>query len=1094
LNLRFDHPAFLLIGLLAIPLLVVGWRSLAMTDSLRKFVSLILRAMLLLGLVFILAGPHWLREHNHLTVIGLLDISGSIRRFADLPAISEEASQTQADDQLAPATSPALRHSNIEFLRRWFRQATQLKEPDDRFGLVVFDGQAIAISAPTRARYVDDNLDLPMAQGTNIAEAVRLGLAMFPADTAKRLVLVTDGNETAGNVIDAVKQTIVSASNRPAVRSSDIDVAPGASKVETGTIRRFDISIPIDVLPIAYNVTNDVQVARVESPPTALPGQTVTVRIILEATTPARGTLTLRREGLPVDLNGSQPGTARHISLPAGQSVHLAQVTLGQTPINRFEAVFETDDPAADALPDNDRAEAFTATPSQGSVLVLDSNAGRRENALAQILSAADIPTQVELPAQLPDDLLSLQNFDMVVLDNVSAPELNATQQQMLCKYVNDLGGGLIMVGGENSFGAGGWNGTAVESILPVELDPSKELRLPTAALVLVLDKSGSMNQPVAGARASQQQVANEGAALAIESLRSDSMIGVVTFDMFSSTLIPLQRNEHPKKLAERVRGITAEGGTNIEPALERAYDMLKDAQVAKKRVVLMTDGRSHSDDGLPEIAQRMAAENIQLTTIAVGDDADYDMLEKLASLGGGQFYPVRDPRTLPRVLVDSVQIINKPLIKEVPFVPNVLPTGSTLTTGMDAAPQLNGIVITSPRDNPTVSLEMTHPDGEPLLAHWQAGLGRVAAFTSSAPGEGPWAQRWVGWPDATVFWTQLARMIARPAMSRDAELTASIQNDQLHIALEMADQGADGGTATGYLQVDGSVYQPDGVAVPVRLRQGAPGRYEATVDANLAGNYIVALNPRQGTRRLAPVIGGVSRSSSPEFRRYTSNLALLDEIVDETHGRRLDLADPKAVNLFDRTGMPRSISSLPAWRSILWWIVALLLFDVACRRIAWDSHQLRRVVSRAIARVSPAHIRGGEAAATLATLRRVSDEVDQRQQTESAGVEKFKATGRVAPPPHRNQYQDAETETRSAPQPGAGPSHRAAPEPSKVAAALDAILGKTRAPVRDKPKESEPASDANVPSETTSNLLAAKRRARRTIEGDGEQPPELRP
>ena len=1090
MNLRFDHPEFLLLGLLAIPLLIIGWRSLRLTDSLRRAVILGLRTIFVLALAIMLAGPRLLREHDHLTVIGLLDISGSVQRFAELPAISDApathpatpAAQSQNSDGDALQSlydqvneSRTVRRSNIEYLRRWFRAAAGIKEPEDRFGLIVFDGRAIAVSAPTRAQYVDDNLDQPIAEGTNIEDAVRLGLAMFPPDTAKRLVLVTDGNETAGNVIQAVQRL-----------SETGDEASADSRS----------SIPIDVLPIAYRVTRDVQVVRVEMPPTAQPGQTVTARIVLESTAPVSGQLTLRREGEPVDLNGNQSGTSRHVDIPAGQSVHLAQVTLGSMPINRFEAVFETDDPTANILPDNDRAEAFTATPSKGSVLVIDSSAGRRENGLVQVLSAAGIPASAQPPAQVPVDLLSMQNFDLIVLDNVAAAELTSQQQELLARYVNDLGGGLIMTGGENSFGAGGWKGSPVAGVLPVDLDPSRELRLPSAALVLVLDKSGSMNQPVAGARATQQRIANEGAALAIESLRADNLVGVITFDMSAYTVVPLQANENPRALADKVRAISADGGTNIEPALESALDMLSPAKVARKRVVFMTDGRSSSTENLEDLARRMAAADIQLTTIAVGDDADYELLEKLATVGGGEFYPVRDPRILPRVLVDSVQVINKPLVKEVTFTPRVLPTGSTLTAGMEFAPPLGGLVITSRRDDPRVWLEMIDADGDPLLAHWQAGLGRVAAFTSQSPGAGTWSQNWADWPVAATFWTQLARTVSRPPANQNAELIATIQDDRLNITFETVESESG---APEYLQVNGTVYRPDGATAPVRLRQSAPGRYETSVDANLAGNYIVALNPRQGTRQLAPAIGGANRSTSPEFRRYASNLGLLEEIVQSTGGRRLSVELPLAANLFDRTGMPRSVSALPAWRTILWWALALMLLDVACRRLAWDSRMMRNALARAVERVVPARVRGAEVATTLATLRRVSDDAEARREARSIGVPRLQPTGRIAPPPARDEHgnilpeDDLRLTVDEEPQPAPAAARqsttadRQMPEPSKVAAALDVLLGRNKPAAKPIPPKPDAASVDHGASaaETTGSLLAAKRRARQKMQKD---------
>lgn len=1034
MNLRFDQPEFLLLGLLGIPLAVLGWRWLSGLDPLRRGVVTSLRVGLFVALTVMLAGPRTIQEHDDLTVIGLLDVSGSIARFAQLPEIPELG-----------------RRSNLEYLRRWFRAATNTKAPDDRFGLIVFDGKATVISVPTKGDYIDDDLDVRIMDGTNLADSITLALAMFPAQTAKRLVVVSDGNETIGDALQAAHQ------------------AAAGSLLRQGTSEMSRVSIPIDVAPIDYEVTGDVQVVRVETPPIAQPGQTITVRMLLWATAPTPGRLTLRREGEPIDLNGAEPGVARRIVVPQGQSIQMAQAVLGDTPINRFEAVFEPDDPTTDALAENNFAEAFTATPSRGSVLLLDARTTGSTNVLAETLRRADLPVRVMSPEALGEDLLSLQSYDLIILDNVAATELSTHQHELLSRYVHDLAGGLIMVGGENSFGAGGWNGTALEKVLPLELDPPKEARLPEAALVLVMDKSGSMNQPVAGARASQQRVANEAAALAIESLRSESLIGVVTFDFSAHIHVPLQRNDNPQRIADRVRGITADGGTNLRPALQAALEMLSNVQAERKRVVCLSDGRSHSTD-LDDIVTAMTAQNIKLTTIAIGDDADHQTLSHLAELGGGEFYRVLNPRTLPRILVDAVQVINKPLLKEVPFVPVVRPTGSTLTFGMAAAPILDGLVITAMRDDPKVTLEMTHPDGEPLLAHWQIGMGRAAAFTSDA--DGTWSQRWIGWPGYASFWAQLARTIARPPTSHDTELTTIIDQGRLNITIEAADE------ETGfmdYMHVQGAVYAPNGETIPVRLRQTAPGRYEASVPATAPGNYVVALSPRRGDRRLAPVIGGATQSSNPEFRRYRSNRARLEQIAQLTGGRVLQITNPQAVDLFDRSGMPPSISALPAWRTILWWALFVMLLDVAARRLAWDTELLRKLAAKAVARVTPAHVRGTEAAATLATLRQVSSDLDPQRAARTAPG----AQVRVARQPKRPKVRPQPTE---APQP---------PDSSKIASVLSSFLGRsTDAPEKSKTPPPDEPYDASGASETTSGLLAAKRRARKRLGGDKPENP----
>ncbi|MBT8484976.1 MAG: VWA domain-containing protein, partial [Phycisphaerales bacterium] len=930
----------------------------------------------------------------------------------------------------------------LDAMREWFRVATGSRSADDRFGLVVFDGKAVAVSAPAKAGFDDANLDVSFVPGTSLGEAIRLGLAMFPPDTARRLVLVTDGNETVGDALGAAEQ------------------ASGAADPTTAAA----LQVPIDVVPVIYEIPGDVQIVRLEAPNHAQPGQTVTVRVLLEATRPTRGRLTLRCEGQPVDLNGEAPGHSRPLELRAGRSAHLASVVLGDSPVNRFEALFDPDDAADDALPDNNRAEAFTPTPSKGEILVITRDADPEQNLLGSILRAAELPVVVRPPALMPDDLLGLQNYDLIALDNIPAFELTSRQHELLARYASDLGGGILMIGGDDGFGAGGWNGTALEAVLPLELDPPRELRLPQAALVLVLDQSGSMNRPVGGARATQQRVANEAAAMAIESLRHESLVGVVTFNTQAREYVPIERNSDPDLIAQRVRRITAGGGTELAPALRLAHRMLRDVDADRKRVVCLTDGQSPAEE-LNGIVERMAGDDIKLSTIAVGDEADHPTLARLAEIGGGEFYPVYNPRALPRFMVDAVQSINKPLLKEVPFTPVVEPTGSRLTLGFETAPPLGGLVVTAPKPERGAVIELRHPDGEPLLAHWQAGLGRVAAFTSDLGGR--WSDAWRTWPTAASFWTQLARLTARPTSARDSELIAVIEDGQLTLTLEAS--GEDEGFID-YLEVVGTVYPPSGDPIAVRLEQVGAGVYATSIPVRAAGNYIAALTPRRGERRLSPVIGGASLNTGEEFRRYRSNPVLLERIAAVTGGRRLDLTDPAGAALFDRTGMTPSVSLLPTWRAVLIATLVMLLLDIASRRIAWSSASVARRLRAAVARVNPGQVRGRAATATLASLRTVSTQLDATRERETERVAPLPKPSAVAPP------------VRTSP-----------PESSRVSAALGSLFRRSRpvleeeppveAATEETPSEREPDDDPET-SPTTSGLLAAKRRTRKQLGG----------
>ncbi|MCL4196713.1 MAG: VWA domain-containing protein [Phycisphaerales bacterium] len=934
--IRIEHPEVLWLLLAALPLGAAGWRLLASGDHVRTAVVVGVRVLVFSLLVFTLAGLSRIEKHDRLTVIALADISGSVRHFADLPPPAEGA----APDPLAS-------------MRKWFRDAAPDRRPGDLFGLIVFDGAARAVTAPTSAaHYQDHQFDLSQREGTNIAQAIEFGLAMFPPDSARRLVLFSDGVETAGSALAAAAD------------------AAGAASSGRG--------VPIDVVPITYRVAREVQVDRIEAPANARPGQRITARIVIESAASATGRLDLLLEDVPLDLNGREPGRSRAVSLKAGTNVELVEVELAPTAVNRFRAVFAPDDPVADTMLDNNVAEAFTVTPQQGAVLVVDGVYDGRGGVLPRVLEDAGLTVKVVNSRDLPVNPVELQAYDLIVLQNVPAEEVAPPQQRQLAQYVEDFGGGLIMVGGYDSFGAGGWIDTPLDPLMPVDMRIPDELRVPTAAIAIVLDRSGSMNDS-GGPGQSKQEVANEGAAVAIGTLDPMDFITVIAFSNAPSTIVPVQRVGDGKAVVKQVRGILADGGTNMGPALREAHEALRGVDADIRHVICLTDGRSMPDDFVG-IARAMRQSGITLSTIAVGQDIDGPLLAQMAREGGGEFYAVMNPRILPRIFVKEIRIVRRPLIREVPFTPLVEPIASPLTEGLGPpVPSLGGLVLTQRRDRPDVSVLMSAPEGQPILAHWQAGLGRVAAFTSDAHDR--WAANWLDWPGYRQLWSGLARTIARPAGSSNFELMTSIGNDRLLITLRQVEgEEVEAPTLSPTMvSVPGVAYLPDGSRVELRLRPTGPGAYSTQLPATESGHYVVALTPRLAGGAVDLVIGGVSRRSGVEFRRLSSSLALLEAIADQTGGRLLDARQPAEANLFDRGDMPPSIGVVPMWGLLL--VLASLLFvlDVASRRLAWSSAAIAAALRRAGASVGMgARPSAGEASA-IGSLRRAVDAVEER-------------------------------------------------------------------------------------------------------------------
>lgn len=895
-DLTFERPYWLWLMLLAIPAAFVGLRWFLSMSGSRRVLSVLLRGVLIALLSGLLAGASTVHESKRLAVIGVIDASGSVRRFAD---VGSDASGVRLDP--------------LEAARGFLRSAAVGRGPDDLIGLVTFDATPRTIAVPTRAEVLDRPLDGPLADGTDIAEAIRSALTLIPADAAGRLVLFSDGAQTRGDALRAAR----------------------AAAARVGGGRG---GVPIDVVPLDTTVRHEVIVESLEAPAASAAESTITVRIGLFSTGPARGLLRLFDEGEPVDLNGDAPGTARSVTLARGRTIELAEVRLGAGRVHRFAAVFE---PVADAngvtsdtAPDNNRAEAVTITPGRGAVLMLD-GVGNGAPAgpgavLAQTLRRSGIDVTLAAADAFPETMLALQAYDAVLLQNVPAEAIDDTRQAILAAYVRELGGGLVMIGGPDAFGAGGWKGSLIEPLLPVRLDLPEKLLIPQAAIMIVMDNSGSMARPVFGSSRTQQEVANEAAAGAVKSLDRTDLIGVITFNSVHHVLAPLAPNDDPAGLARRVRGIGSGGGTNIGPALRAAGEQLKKSDAKVKHILALSDGNSGGRESLPRIAEDLREEGITISTIAVGDGADAQTLRAIARAGGGVCYEVVNPNVLPKVFLRAVRIVRSPLIRETPFDP-VPHAPSPFTAGLGPSPRLGGLVLTQTRPETAIVNAMLTPGGEPVLAHWNVELGQVVAFTSDAH---RWASPWLDWPGYQVFWTQLVRRISRVPANRNAELTATAAEGELRLRLEVLDDRSE---PLDGLSVPVTVFPPTGEPLKIELAQTGPGLYEAVTLAPDAGSSVVVARPRSAVGPLAPVMGGVTVPAAAEYARLGPDFELLADVAGATGGRVLGLGEPEAARLFDRSGIVPSVARHPIWRPLLLSALVVLLLDVACRRIAWD-------------------------------------------------------------------------------------------------------------------------------------------------------------
>ena len=869
-SLHVGQPAWLVAAVLVVPVWTLGRRSLAALSPLRLHLALVLRSLTILILVALLARLVRIERADRLTVVAVLDRSQSI-----------------------PTLKPSL-----DFLT----QAVARKSPLDQLAVVdVAETAAIAALADAEAQIPQRNTTLTGAQSA-LADGIQMAVAIAPPNTAVRIVLTSDGNQNVGDLKEAARTAAVN-------------------------------HIPIDVLPVRYHYDHEVILRRLVVPGRARKGQTLPVRFVLASTVETRGQLRLLVNGEAVDLDPQGPQTTAQVTLRPGINVQTLSLPVTTSGVHHWEALFVPDDPGQDRVAQNNRAAAVTFVAGPGHVLIVDAD-GTAAGPLRQALAGIDMDVREVQAAQFPETLSDLMDVDAVVLVDTDCSALTFEQHRLLARYVTDLGGGLIMIGGPHSFGAGGWIGSPVAEILPVDLDPPQKKQMPRGALVLVIDRSGSMT----GLKLELCKVA---AGAAVRLLSRLDLVGVVVFEAESGWLVPLGPAENKDRIAQAIRGIGAGGGTVMGPAMGLALEALHGVQGGIRHVILLTDGQTTDRDLCARLGAEAAADKITVSTVAIGPDADGTLLRDIAASTQGRFYSVADPTRIPEIFIKEAQVVRRSMIVERTFSPQVVHPLSEVLKGLSPPlPSLDGYVLTGPKGGLN-QVVLASDEADPILATCQAGLGRCVAFTGAV--DGRWSAAWLGWSQHAVLWEQALRWVARSATPDDWDVLADVQGRQVQVHVEAA-SGQEGGSPLADVQAQ--VIGPDLVPRAMTLDPTGPGQFDGRFEAGPSGSYIVGLRYRKGPDgQVRQSQAAVAVPFAPEFADLTDNMPLLAEVASITGGRILD-GDPDRVNLFETAGTQLPVTSRPLTRPLMLVWLAVFLLDVAVRRLAVDVRAVGRGVA----------------------------------------------------------------------------------------------------------------------------------------------------
>lgn len=762
--------------------------------------------------------------------------------------------------------------------------AAKKMRPGDQAGVILFGADALIEAPLADALSLNQTASTPVTTYTDLARALRLALAAFPDRYARRIVLLSDGNENLGNALE--------------------EVALAAAQ-----------GVPVDVVPIEQTRGAEALLERMVLPNEVKIGEPFELRVVASSQTAQEATLRLFR-------NHAYIG-AQQVSLSPGKNVVVFVQNLEKPGFHTYEARLE---PRDDTLSENNRALGFSLVRGRPRVLYVEGDPGQ-EKYLAAALRSQQIDADVVNTTGIPRNLAEFQSYDSIVFSNVSALHVSAEQMKMIQSNVRDLGQGFVMIGGDESFGAGGYYRTPIEELLPVDMDIIKPQEWPSTAVVCVIDKSGSMAD--GGMGFSKVDLAKEAAIATVEVLDEHDDFGVIAFDQAAKEVVSLQRVRNQKAIQDRIASIVADGGTSLYPALMMAHEWLKKNNARVKHCIVLTDGMSLPGD-FKHAVQALNAAGVTLSTVAVGQDADLQLLEGLARGGGGRFYYTDDPWMLPRIFTKEAFLVAKSLIVEEPFVPRVDSSAEVLR-GIDwsSRPPLLGYVATSPKA--LAAVPMRSPRGDPLFAYWRYGLGRTIAFTSDCKAR--WGAHWLTWPGYQRFWGQAIRWTLRRSARAHFQTHVEVEHGRGRIRVDALDEK---GEFANFLEVRANVVRPDMVAQSLVLPQSGPGRYEGEFDATAIGTYMVNIT-RSDQSGTASQTTGFAISYPPEYQDLKTNHFLLTRLAERTGGRVL--SDPADVFTKERR---RARVPVEIWPALL--LAALLLFplDVAVRRVQMEPAEIR--------------------------------------------------------------------------------------------------------------------------------------------------------
>ncbi len=812
-----ETPLYLIL-LLIIPLVaLIQLRTYVVASRWRKVTTLVMRCLAIICTILALANLQRAHSEKRLAIVFLLDMSDSVA----------ESQHEIAIEQINAAIA-------------------KLK-PTDQFAVIGFAAEPVVLIPIGKPSIETDKQSLLTSMltdssgqldSTDIVSALKRSIEHLPDTYHRRIVLFSDGQHNAGSI--PISEFL------PFFSANDIEI----------------MTIPLQ------STQDAIQVLNLELPNKVRKGQRFQIQTVIQSD----GTIpnieaTLYHNGIPLpDLAFSLNKGRNVIPLPT-QEVTDVYYNMGRTHTYHLKLNI------IDEIIENNAAFGVVQVHGKPHILYADSDLRHADN-IQKVLEENGFGVEVIHASDIPSDLVSFQQFDVMVLNNISADMVTDTQQEMIESFVRDLGHGLVVIGGDKAFGTGGYTDTVFERILPVEMTPRE--RKDSVALVFVIDTSGSMANYVGDRR--KISLAMDAIRAGIDNLDEADQAAIISFDVKTHVISSLTSDHN--RLIKRVGRLKPTGGTAaMSNAIKIAIQMHETAHVKRKHIILLSDGKSTGKrSDIIKLARDAADAKVGITTIAIGD-ADTGLLKEIADMGEGQTIAVQDIQNLPRVLMDAVRETHNYIVQE-EFQPKILNTTARILEGINNLPRLYGYVATAEKTSAQVLIS-SHKN-EPILAGRRYGLGKSVAWTSDV--KPAWSKDWISWTNFSKFWGQVVNWTL-PHENTAVDFDLSVMH---HIGQH---------NGRGEIRIDTKglsplsfvvhVADPNGTGQTVDITQDGVNRFIGSFQMHESGTYIVTAK-QVGTENSVsetPQSVTLALSYPAEYAVFDVNTALLKKLSRETDG-----------------------------------------------------------------------------------------------------------------------------------------------------------------------------------------------------------------